>query len=103
LNCEINRRIQMQISYPEDPKAWRELIQREVSLDVSYGIKAYEIGTFPHEVLGNWIVERFSEGYHPSFVPALLRNIKGLVMWVYGNGEEPLWTGSDEESLNQRG
>ena len=44
-----------------------------------------------------WIRNTFSKGFSPEFVSALLRNIKGLVAWVYGNKGEPYWPGSDDE------
>ena len=47
-----------------------------------------------------WIRIEFSsdKGYNPSFIPALLRNIKGLISWTYGDGLEPDWSGQDADT-----
>jgi len=66
------------------------------------GREAYQAGNFPYEQLEEWIRETFREGFSPDFVPALLRNIRGLVKWVYGDGDEPSWPGSDGDSRQVR-
>jgi hypothetical protein len=84
--------------YPQNPAEWRLAIQEGIGLDEAQGRKAYQAGAFPNDRLEQWIRETFSEGFVPDFVPALLRNIKGLVAWVYGEGQEPSWPGCDDEA-----
>ena len=84
-------------AYPQNPAEWRSAIQDGIGLCGSEGRDAYTAGQFPYEELAQWMREAYSEGFSPDFVPALLRNIRGLVTWVYGEGGEPSWPGSDRE------
>ena len=86
--------------YPENPEEWQSAIQDNIGIKVSEGQRDYQEGIFPYKKLEEWIQRAFSEGFSPNFVPALLRNIKGFVAWVYGNKEEPSWPGSDEGNPN---
>ncbi len=85
-------------TYPQEPVEWRSAVQDGIGLDGSEGRRAFQVGTFPYEQLEQWIREAFGRGFSPDFVPALLRNIKGLVTWVYGDGSEPFWPGCDDEN-----
>ena len=67
-------------------------------LSESEGRKRHGLKAFPYNRLEQWIRNTFREGFHPDFVPALLRNIKGLVAWVYGGENEPYWQQSDNEN-----
>jgi hypothetical protein len=87
----------MRKEYPQNPDEWQSSIQRGIGLNKAAGQLAYHGEAFPYKELENWIKDTFSQGYHPDFVPALLRNIKGLVGWVYGDREEPSWSGSDSK------
>ena len=82
-------------TYPQNPAEWQSVIQNGIGVGRIEGQEAYQTGQFPHEELASWTREAYSEGFSPDFVPALLRNIKGLVAWVYGDGSEPSWPGSD--------
>lgn len=84
-------------TYPQNPAEWRLAIQDGTGLLEQDGRKAYQLGDFPYERLEDWIRDTYCESYHPDFVPALLRNIRGLVGWVYGTGGEPSWPGSDDD------
>ena len=84
--------------YPQEPAEWLTAIQDSIGVSAAEGQEAYQAGKFPYDKLEQWIREAFSEGFSPDFVPALLRNVKGLVAWVYGGRSEPYWPGSDSES-----
>jgi hypothetical protein len=84
---------------PQIPVEWQIAIRDGIGLSEIEGQKAYQMGVFPYQQLEQWIQEEYREGFVPDFVPTLLRNIKGLVTWVYGNGIEPNWRGSDVEIL----
>jgi hypothetical protein len=86
--------------YPQEPAEWQLAIQDGMELSGDEGRRAYQEEKFPYEKLRQWIQETFSEGYSPDFVPALLRNINGLVAWVYGASSEPYWPGCDDDSQN---
>lgn len=85
-------------TYPRQPDEWRSAIQDGIGLSEDAGRSACERGEFPFEKLEEWIQTTFSEGYTAGFAPALLRNIRGLVSWVFGGGSEPSWPGSDDEN-----
>jgi hypothetical protein len=88
-------------TYPQNPVEWQSAIYDGIGVDAIEGQEAYQAGQFPYEKLALWIREAYSEGFSPDFVPALLRNIKGLVAWVYGDGGEPSWPGSDSDIVEQ--
>ena len=83
--------------YPQGPAEWRTAIEGGIGVTGPEGRDAFRAGDFPYEKLRRWIPEAFREGFSPDFVPALLRNIQGLVAWAYGGGGEPYWPGSDSE------
>lgn len=74
--------------YPQNVDEWRETI----------GKARCQASTFPFNDLIVWIRQEFSadKGYSPDFAPALIRNHKGLIDWVYGDGSEPYWPGHNE-------
>ena len=84
--------------YPQNRKAWRRAIQEALGLSPEMAESAYRSGSFPFDQLVEWLERTFSQGYSREFVPALLRNRRGLVDWIYGDGDEPYWPGSDSES-----
>lgn len=86
-------------TYPQNPEEWQSTIQDEIDLSFDEGQKAFQEGNFPYEQLEQWIRKSFSKGFSPDFVPALLRNIRRLVAWVYGDGNEPYWPGSDDKAI----
>jgi len=86
-------------NYPQTPEEWQATIQNGIGINQSEGQKALQEGKFAYEQFAQWIREIFSDGFSPDFIPALLRNIRGLVEWVYGDGDEPFWPGSDDDSV----
>ena len=84
-------------TYPQNPEEWQSAIQDGICVGRIEGQEAYRTGQFPYDELVQWIREAYSEGFSPDLVPALLMNVKGLVAWVYGGGDEPCWPGSDIE------
>ncbi len=82
--------------YPQNPIEWQSAIFQGIGISKSEGQKKYLSRTFPYHQLEQWIRNTFSEGFSPDFIPALLRNIKGLVAWVYGGEKEPSWPHSDD-------
>jgi hypothetical protein len=93
-----NRTVMNTRKYPNDPQEWREAINEGLGLAKEDGKIALAAGEFPFDALEDWIKSQYSEGYSPDFVLALVRNIRGLVAWVYGGEGEPFWPGSDEDS-----
>ena len=83
--------------YPQNAAEWREAASRALNLTQEEGRARLNAGTFPFDDFTAWIRKEFSsdKGYSPSFIPALLRNRKGLISWVYGDGSEPDWSGQD--------
>ena len=88
------------MTYPKTPRDWEKAVQDGLGISPEVGRAAYRAacrhGDFPFQVFEAWLRRTYSEGYSPDFLPALLRNQRGLVAWVYGEGEEPYWRGSDE-------
>lgn len=84
--------------YPQNVDEWREAIGKALNLSPEEDKARYQASTFPFDDLIVWIRREFSadEGYSPDFVPALIRNHKRLIDWVYGDGSEPYWPGHDE-------
>lgn len=84
--------------FPQNSSEWRQAIEQGIGLPHSAGQAAYEAGRYPYPVLAAWLRRTYSAaaGYRPDFVPALTRNLHGLVDWVYGNGREPHWPGNDD-------
>ena len=89
-------------SYPQNPSEWRLAIRAGIGLSMNDAQKSYLDGTFPFIQLEQWIRATFQEGFVSDFVPALLRNIKGLVSWVYENGPEPNWRESDSQYFHDK-
>jgi hypothetical protein len=82
-------------SYPQNPQEWRNTIQHGMGISTEDALIAFQADLFPYEQLEQWLMSTFKQGYSSDFVPALRRNIKGLVGWVYGGESEPYWPGSD--------
>jgi hypothetical protein len=84
--------------YPQSVDEWQEAIGEALNLTAEEGKARYQDNTFPFDDLAVWIRREFSadKGYSPGFIPALIRNRKGLIAWVYGDGSEPYWPGQDE-------
>ena len=86
------------LSYPKNADEWREAVSKALNLTPEKGKARLQAGTFPSDDLVSWIYQEFSsdKGYSPDFIPALIRNRRGLIKWIYGNGAEPYWQGQDE-------
>jgi len=84
--------------YPQDQAAWRTAIETGIGLSHPEGTRALRAGTFPYARVDRWIRATFADGYSPDFVPALTRNLRGLVDWAYGEGAEPWWPGADQKA-----
>ena len=85
--------------YPRTPAEWYRAIEQGIGLTSESGKALHEANAFPFDALLTWMEQVYGEdrGYNPDFVPALTRNIKGLVSWVYGTGSEPSWSGHDPQ------
>jgi hypothetical protein len=92
----------MQKRYPQNPKEWREATEYGLGLTPPEAQDAYRAGAFPVEQLELWLQSTYQQGYSSEFLPALQRNIKGLVAWAYGNENEPYWPGSDDDQKANR-
>jgi hypothetical protein len=93
----------MQKRYPQDPKEWREAIESGLGLTPPEAQDAYRAGVFPFEQLELWLQSTYQQGYSSEFLPALQRNIEGLIAWAYGNESEPYWPGSDDDQKPNHG
>jgi hypothetical protein len=85
--------------YPTRPEEWRDWIHLKIGLSEEDAKDLLERGLFPYDKMVACWQREFSskKGYSPAFIPALTRNKRGLVEWVYRGGNEPLWTGMDDE------
>jgi hypothetical protein len=83
--------------YPRTPAEWRRAITRGIDLTPEEGKSLQQADAFPFDALLTWIGQEYGEdrGYSPNFLLALVRNIKGLVRWVYGIDSEPYWPGHE--------
>ena len=66
-------------------------------------IDLFEKGVFPFDRLEEIWKREFSldKGYHSDFIPALIRNKRGLIVWVYRGGSEPNWRMNDKFNLDE--
>lgn len=89
----------MTTSFPQTAQEWRDTLANTWHMSVATGQRHLQAGTFPYDDLAGWLAVHYSaeNGYHPDFVPALVRNCRGLVAWVYGDGTEPYWPGRDND------
>jgi len=85
------------LAWPQDAEAWRAALARILRQGEEEARERYLAGTLPRETIAGWLGARFSaaRGYEPDFAPALVRNLDGLLRWAFGDGPEPLWSGSD--------
>jgi len=86
----------MKKEYPQNKHEWSIAIQEGLGITLTSGKELHRDGRFPADDLLEFIKKEYSEGFGENFVPALLRNLKGLINWVYGNGAEPYWPGKDK-------
>ena len=88
------------VKFPQTAPQWQEAIAEGLGITAVQGRQSLANDIFPYEQLASWLEQTYSaqKGYSPEFVPALQRNISGLANWVYGNGAEPYWPGSDANS-----
>jgi hypothetical protein len=87
------------IVYPTVPDEWHEWLQKHLGYSKQKASELYESKSFPtSELLDAWEREfDSSKGYTPDFIPALTRNVEGFLRWLYANGSEPNWKGSDAD------
>ncbi len=83
--------------WPTNPAEWRAAFAQGTGadeLDVAARLAAGDLDAAPFL---RWIEREFaaSGGFHDDFVPALSRNIHGLLTWAYADGTEPYWPGTD--------
>ena len=88
------------MNFPQTAAEWQQAIAAGLDMTPIQGQQAWASNTFPFERLAKWLAQTYNaeKGYSPEFVPALQRNLHGLVTWAYGNGAEPYWPGSDADS-----
>ncbi|NHI88101.1 MAG: hypothetical protein EAX87_01190 [Candidatus Thorarchaeota archaeon] len=87
------------IKYPQTPEKWRRWILLNLGIDEAQGREMINDDTFPFGDLIQAWEQKFTveHGFSPSFIPALSRNKRGFVMWVFLEAPEPNWTKSDVE------
>ena len=88
--CDKNR-------YPLNRNEWSQVIERGLGITQEQGTRLFQQNRFPVQELARWCRKEYSGCFGPNFIPALLRNINGLIAWVYGNKPEPYWPGSDTD------
>jgi hypothetical protein len=88
-------------SYPQNPEEWRRWIMTNLGIDSIKGRKMSENNNFPFsDLIYAWEREFTIEGgYSPSFIPALSRNKRGFVKWVFLDAPEPNWSKSDTDEI----
>ncbi len=82
-------------TYPDNKEEWSIAIHKGLGITQIEGEQLLQNESFPTEDLLKWIQKEYSKGFGLEFVPALVRNIKGLISWVYRDGSEPFWPGCD--------
>jgi hypothetical protein len=85
------------VEYPQSPEEWRDWIWKYLKISEEEGSVLFEWDDFPTDRLLEVWNREFSDdrGYSSQFIPALTRNVKGFVRWVYSEGPEPNWKKSD--------
>ena len=83
--------------YPANPTEWILWIESKIDIDERHGRGLCESSSFPLDRLIAAWEEEFSidKGYSPEFIPALVRNKRGFLKWVYLGSNEPNWRNSD--------
>jgi len=86
-------------TWPQNADEWRLAIHGAVGVTPEEGDRLFRTGELPRQRLLDWLAAAYGpeRGYHPDFVPALTRNVDGLLRWAYGGGPEPFWPGHDED------
>lgn len=88
-------------SYPQNRHEWSTAIEQGLGITRAQGEELCRNGCFPKKELAEWLKDEYGEIHGPDFVPALLRNINGLIAWVYGDRPEPFWPGKDPDPANK--
>lgn len=88
-------------SYPKNAVEWRDFIASKFGISPEEGKTYYQAKNFPTDSFISWIRQEFSvdSGYSHTFIPAIVRNLEGLITWIYGEGNEPYWPGEDGDQL----
>ncbi len=84
-----------EIIYPKTSEEWRAAIQNSLGITQNEGKSLYQSGKIPIDEIKNWLKKEYLESCGQGFIDALYRNIEGFIFWVYGDGPEPCWPGSD--------
>jgi hypothetical protein len=84
--------------WPETREQWRAVLAAGIGLSPEDGDAQWAAGDLDLATVDDWLATTYAaeNGFHPDFVPALARNLRGLLAWVYGGGSEPCWPGRDE-------
>jgi hypothetical protein len=85
------------VDYPMTPDEWQIWIESHLDISKEEGTRILLSNLFPIEKLvEKWNQEFDTEkGYSTGFIPALIRNKIGFLIWVYDSGTEPYWKDSD--------
>jgi hypothetical protein len=86
-------------NYPQNPEEWQLWIKEKLGISYEEGMHWTRVLAFPIERLVEAWKDEFSveKGFVRDFIPALYRNVRGFLTWVYSGGSEPNWKGSDSE------
>ena len=89
-------------NYPLNVEEWIRWIKDNLDIDELAAIEFVEKDAFPFDRLEVIWKREFSvnKGFHSDFVPALIRNKHGLIIWVYRGGSEPNWRKDDAFNLD---
>jgi hypothetical protein len=84
--------------YPVDVMEWRAWVEKKLGYTSQQCVDFLHQNSFPIiKLVEVWRREfTVEKGYSPDFIPALERNKKGFLLWLYADGDEPFWRGSDE-------
>lgn len=86
------------INYPQTIIDWRNWIHIHLDINLDQGRSLAQEDAFPFDNLIKVWKQQFNpqHGFSSNFIPALVRNKRGLIKWVYLNAPEPNWTKSDD-------
>jgi hypothetical protein len=83
---------------PMTVEEWRAALEKGVGLTPEEGIRLHGAGGIPVDRVEVFVREAYGEEDEPGpYVEAVVRNLLGMLDWVYGEGGEPYWPGCDTD------
>jgi predicted enzyme related to lactoylglutathione lyase len=86
-----------ELAWPQDAAEWSQAIADATGSSTAALRAEFASGSLARGPIRLWLADAFAaeRGFHADFVPALHRNLEGLLAWAFGDGAEPYWPGRD--------